>query len=203
MRHESSRLLFDYWDALRGKRAAPDRSEFEPTELRGILQDMFILSREQSESGVTWHYRLAGTRLSSHAGSDLKGAPFGRWWCEESKSDGLRLADAVAREALGTVGGVEGLSIDESRHGFEILMLPLVHEGRTSGRIVGGFFPSQRLRARPGLAIREIRLLSARMLSQSALPVSGAPVFGMPRADIEALVAKRRHLLLIEGGRRD
>ena len=43
MKHSTSRMLFSYWDALRGERAAPERSEIEPGEIRHILADTFIL----------------------------------------------------------------------------------------------------------------------------------------------------------------
>ena len=37
------RELFDYWDALRGTRTAPDRSEIDPGAIRASLPNMFVL----------------------------------------------------------------------------------------------------------------------------------------------------------------
>ena len=43
MKHPTSRMLFSYWDGLRGARAARERGEIEPGEIRHILADTFVL----------------------------------------------------------------------------------------------------------------------------------------------------------------
>ncbi|HEY0354137.1 MAG TPA: PAS domain-containing protein, partial [Enterovirga sp.] len=62
MKHATSRMLFSYWDSLRGERAAPERSDVEPGAIRHILADTFILGID-GEAGAT--FRLAGTRCSA------------------------------------------------------------------------------------------------------------------------------------------
>ena len=59
MKHATSRLLFAYWDGLRGDRAAPERSQIEPGQIRHILADTFILAIEPDGQA---EFRLAGTR---------------------------------------------------------------------------------------------------------------------------------------------
>src|SRR6266478_3246009 len=44
MKHPSSREFFAYWDEKRGGARAPDRSEIEPSALRELLGDIFVLS---------------------------------------------------------------------------------------------------------------------------------------------------------------
>ena len=56
MKHATSRMLFAYWDAARGERASPERSEIEPGAIRHILADTFIL--EIGANG-TAEFRLA------------------------------------------------------------------------------------------------------------------------------------------------
>ncbi len=43
MRFEKSKQLYNYWLNLKGNRAAPQRSEIEPGDIRKLLGDTFIL----------------------------------------------------------------------------------------------------------------------------------------------------------------
>src|SRR5215204_4458470 len=43
MKHATTRMIFGYWDALRGERSAPERGEIEPGEIRHVLADTFVL----------------------------------------------------------------------------------------------------------------------------------------------------------------
>ncbi len=43
MRFENSKQLYSYWLNLKGDRKAPDRSEIEPSDIRSLLGDTFIL----------------------------------------------------------------------------------------------------------------------------------------------------------------
>ncbi len=92
MRHGGSRKLFDYWNTLRAGRTAPERSEIEPSDIRSILGDTFIL--EVSMQFRTVSFRLAGTRLCAAHGRELKGLGFLALWSEE---DNYEIARSVAR----------------------------------------------------------------------------------------------------------
>src|SRR5881628_908201 len=60
VKHASSRLLYGYWNALRGSRAAPDRGDIEPGGMRRALGDSFILAFDAADDHL---FRLAGTRI--------------------------------------------------------------------------------------------------------------------------------------------
>ena len=60
MKHATSRELYDYWDRLRRGQPAPHRSDIEPSDIRRILADTFILEVADRE---TYAIRLAGTRI--------------------------------------------------------------------------------------------------------------------------------------------
>lgn len=92
MRHENSRQLHLYWNVLRGSRSAPERSEIEPSDIRSILGDTFIL--EVSNALRTISFRLAGTRLCAAHGRELKGLGYLALWSEE---DNFEIARAVNR----------------------------------------------------------------------------------------------------------
>src|SRR5680860_1013092 len=84
MRHENSRILFAYWERIRSGRQAPRREEIEPSDIRHLLGDTFIL--DVSGSLRTISYRLAGTRLCAAYGKELKGMGFLVPWDEMAVS---------------------------------------------------------------------------------------------------------------------
>src|SRR5918997_383905 len=70
MKHPTSRMLFSYWDALRGDRAAPERGDVEPGDIRHILADTFILEIGEDRRAT---FRLGGTRVCALFARELKG----------------------------------------------------------------------------------------------------------------------------------
>jgi hypothetical protein len=200
MRQDSTRALHAYWTTLRGARPMPERDEIEPSAIRALLQDMFILGRDGDPSGrAIWRYRLAGTRVSALAGRDLKGVPFFSWW--DSGREGERLATGVANDMMPLVAGIDGEGLDGARHGLELLMLPLAHEGRTGGRVIGGFFPTPALRAKPGTRLGSITLISARTLLPGSNAMRREGDFGVTRADDAVAARTRARFRVIEGGK--
>jgi hypothetical protein len=72
MKHPSNRELFD-WNMRRGERLAPERADIEPSAIRKILGDAFVLERHGVSNPV---FRLAGTRLCALFARELKGESF-------------------------------------------------------------------------------------------------------------------------------
>ncbi|PMU88438.1 PAS domain-containing protein, partial [Pseudomonas sp. GP01-A4] len=73
MKHPSSRAFFAYWDKMRGSARAPDRAAIDPTAVRELLGDIFVLSCEPKTG---FPFRVAGTRVCALAGRDLKDQGF-------------------------------------------------------------------------------------------------------------------------------
>ena len=74
MKHPSNRELFDYWNERRGNRLAPERADIEPSAIRQVLGDTFVLA---TDDGIGYYpFRLAGTRLCALFGRELKGESF-------------------------------------------------------------------------------------------------------------------------------
>ncbi len=133
MKQPTTRILYGYWNDVRGSRLAPTRFEIEPSRMASVLSETFIL--ERAEDG-TYPFRLAGTRICEQFGRELRGEDF----------LGLTGSDrrAVSR-ALGAVtqaGAVLVLEIEaETGDGrtalFEALVLPLVHPATDVTRYLG------------------------------------------------------------------
>jgi hypothetical protein len=186
MRHPTSRILFSYWDGLRGERSAPERGEIEPGAIRHVLADTFILALE----GGTPNFRLAGTRLCALFGGEMKELPLIDLWQEDGRHDMRRLVEAIMDDAAGVVGGVTGRTRSGHAIDLELLMLPLRHRGKTHARILGALSPAT-VPAWLGLdPVDSLRTLSLRMIWSGAREkVATDPA------------SRRRRLVVHEGGR--
>jgi hypothetical protein len=138
MKHPSVRELYRYWNAQRGPRAAPERSDIEPGPIRRALADTFILAYDTT----TGHsFRIAGTRLCAAFGRELRGAAFVNLWDQKSSRSINDLVGAVTRESVGAVAGARGCSADGDVLDFELVLLPLRHQTATDARVLGALAP--------------------------------------------------------------
>jgi hypothetical protein len=134
MRYEASRTLFNYWDGLRAGGLAPDRADIEPRAIAGILGDTFIL--ESDRQGFA-PYRLAGSRVCTLFGQEMKGLAFLHHFAGQDRAKvthGLSNANAAP---TGLLIVAEGLSMAGQTVPLELLILPLAHRGRIGSRMIG------------------------------------------------------------------
>src|SRR5215469_4811104 len=103
MKHPVSREFFTYWDRKRGEARAPDRSDIDPSALRELLADIFVLSYD-TEAG--YPFRVAGTRVCALFGRDVKDRSFPALFGKESRRDIEEIVSAVAEEMLPAVAGI-------------------------------------------------------------------------------------------------
>ena len=133
MKHPSTRALFEYWNARRGSRPAPERCEIDPAAIRTVLADTFILGLE----GRTGHpFRIAGTRVCAAFGRELKNEDFIELWRRDDRVLIGKLLTVVTRELIGFVACAHVAS-EDGELDFELLVLPLEHRGRSDVRLLG------------------------------------------------------------------
>lgn len=138
MKHPSTREFFAYWDEKRGTARAPDRSDFDPSAVRDLLGDIFVLSYEATGG---FPFRVAGTRVCALAGRDLKDNSFTALFGEESRSEIDEVATVVAEETLGLVAGITAERADHSHAHLELLLLPFNARAHTPVSITGLLAP--------------------------------------------------------------
>jgi hypothetical protein len=188
MKVASTKIVFDYWDGLRGQRSAPERAEIEPGAIRHALADAFML---ENDSGRLI-FRLAGSRLCALAGHDLKGMPLASLWATPTLANDMeRLGRSVMDESAGAIAGMIGETADGRSVNVEFLLLPLRHLGRTHARLMGSLAP---LNAPPWLGHAPVtitRLISVRMMWPDGF------LRALPGAE-----ARRSQFVVIEGGLR-
>lgn len=139
MKQATTRMLFSYWDSLRGERAAPERGEIEPGEIRHILADTFILELSGDRSATV---RLAGTRFCALFGGELKGRGFETLWAERAAREVRRYVDIVVDETAGLVMGLDAKNPRGEALDLEMILLPLRHRGKPHARILGALAPA-------------------------------------------------------------
>lgn len=146
MKHDWTADLLTYWDRLRGTRAAPDRRDISPRALGGKLPNIFILRSDTEDTSDTeaadipqarqWQFRLAGTRLCTIYGRELRNTRFLSLWHDDVRiwlAEQLHLSGLDYRPLR-----LEhtGQTLNEKSCHFETLLLPL-HESDGSLAWIG------------------------------------------------------------------
>jgi hypothetical protein len=140
MKHPSVRELYHYWNARRGLQAAPERSDIEPSAIRRVLADTFVLA---FDARAGHPFRIAGTRVCAAFGCELRGTAFVDVWDLESQPLVRDLLGTVAHESVGVVASARGRNAQGAELDFELLALPLRHRARTDARILGALAPTE------------------------------------------------------------
>ena len=138
MKHPSSRQFFAYWDAKRGHARAPDRSEIEPSAVRELLGDIFVLGYE-NEAGFP--VRVAGTRVCALLGRDAKDSSFTALFADESRREIEDIVTYVAEEMLAAVAGITATSEDGRTAHLELLLLPFNNRAHAPISVTGLLAP--------------------------------------------------------------
>jgi hypothetical protein len=159
MKHPSSREFFAYWDAKRGDARAPDRSEIEPSAVRGLLGDIFVLSYDHDAG---YPFRVAGTRLSALLGRDLKDVSFSALFAPESRREIEDVISYVAEEMLAAVAGITATSEDGRTAHLELLLLPFSARAHAPISLTGLLAPFESGHG----PLRDFELTSWRYVSQ-------------------------------------
>ncbi len=134
MKHKTSTLLYQYWNELRGGRKAPSRFEVEPVNIGIILSQTFILEYVDAQ---TIRFRLAGTKICEQFGHEFRGINFLDLWTDTDRIGFQRqFANINAHAAIG-LSTITGTITNGSTAQFEVLILPLTHNGSQITRFLG------------------------------------------------------------------
>ncbi len=210
MRFEKSKQLYSYWLKLKGTRAAPERSEIEPSDIRELLGDTFILEINHAAKYVI--YRLAGTRLCSAYGKELKGLGYFVHWNEQDNVEVINAINSVHTNFLPCVLSHYGQTQEQRFLAYETLLLPLQPINDGTSRILGLCTPDKKpfwLGVEP---IVNNKLRSIRQIGKSDIKNDKTtPTLTPPPIQHDALQEKPRkfdgknriigHLTLLDGGK--
>jgi hypothetical protein len=208
MKQPTTRELFDYWNRLRGERAAPDRAEIDPAAIRNVLADTFMLEVDGERQ---FPIRLSGSRMNALFCREKKGHSFlDMWPAAESRKIAaalLTVTDAACPIIAEAEAAPEGYGVQ----GLEILFLPLRHGGESKARILGSLSLIRRppwigLLPTSALTLKSLRKIDGSTVVFAAGPSlnapGGAPIrSAQPALNGSADFEMRGHLRVFRGGR--
>jgi len=211
MKHSASRELYEYWNRVRGKERAPHRSAIEPSDIRRVLADTFILEVVNRE---TFTVRLAGTRVCSIYCRELKGTNFFDLWRNDDRSAMATLAAAVVEDGAAAVVTIEAKTARDQSVASELILLPLRHNGPTFDRVLGSLAVLERpywVGSEPVISqtIASLRLVwpdeapkfMRRRTDQPAPAKAPPPPPSAPVAFPVPNSRRRGHLFVVDGGK--
>jgi hypothetical protein len=211
VKHSASRELFEYWNRVRGSERAPHRSAIEPSDIRRVLADTFILEVADREN---YTVRLAGTRVCSIYCRELKGSNFFDLWRADDRSAMATLAAAVSEDGAAAVVTVEAKTARDQEVAAELLLLPLRHSGQNFDRVLGSLAVLERPYWLGNEPIERQTIASLRLIWPDE-----TPQFGRRRNDVSAVPRsapassgtvvplpvpnsrRRGHLFVVDGGK--
>ncbi|MGH6866366.1 MAG: PAS domain-containing protein [Methyloceanibacter sp.] len=191
MQQPTTRQLFAYWDKVRNGRIAPRRFEIEPAKIAGLLPETFIA---EGAGLLGIRFRLAGTKICEHFGRELRGMDFLNLWSTDDRDAVTSLARNVFADAAVGYGTFRAHTETSRQVDFEILLLPLIHRGRSINRLLGAI-----------TAIEPPFWLGAEPLTRQEIVElhlhwpEGIPAFVAHGAKTQGLT--RRRFRVVEGGR--
>ncbi|MHB2265516.1 PAS domain-containing protein [Aliihoeflea sp. PC F10.4] len=203
MRLHGTIAMFRYWNMLRAGRPAPSRAEIDPTAIRKWLPDIFILEFDDDRSV---QFRLAGTRLCSIFGKELRHTHFRDLWSFDDRVTVSALVEASLNQQATIVMDVRAGTGDGHEADFELLLLPL-HAGPGLPRTIGLVTTEEQPFWLGSHPVMDLRLHGARLVDPDAIPIldigartpSLAPDMFEP-AD-ERGARRVRHLVVHDGGK--
>ncbi len=178
----------------------PERSAIMPSQCASILGDMFILDLTSLEPT----YRLAGTRLCSLFGTELRDKRFADIYRAADRNVVSGWADQLHNEKALVLLCSRAANGAGETVTLETLLMPLANGGRMNERLLGVTVPAAEPYWMGDAAIDEMTLLTARSQTPwrdltSLQEPSLSPVeFGeLPN---HPAMRKVRHLGVLEGG---
>ncbi len=204
MKNKTSTTLYSYWNEVRSGRLAPRRFDIEPARIAGILSETMIL---EHVSGEELRFRLAGTRVTEHFGTELRGRNFLDLWSEADRTTLQRKLMALQDQ-----GGALRLEIQASTAGgrtvvLEAMLLPLIHTPDIVDRFLGSISPITHPLWLGTEPLSTLELVEAEVVWPEGRPFAVAermnqtPVL-TPQATAGRLVRfQRRQFRVLDGGR--
>jgi hypothetical protein len=132
--HPSLQNLHEYWNAQRGTRSMPARSDIDPVDLKPILPVMILI--DVVPDPRRYVYRLVGTHEVEMRGSDPTGKPVEEAYYAESAEDTTYYLDRVVRTRQPVLyrGTYQPLSTRTQRE--DVIFLPLSNNGEAVNMIM-------------------------------------------------------------------
>ena len=141
MLHSNTERLIDYWRERKRGAFSPARTSIDPTELSGLLPQVFILGRMAPGRFV---FRLAGGLVSQVHSRDLRRVDFLELWGAEDRPRLAAALEAARRGCEPVVAVVEARSLRGAAR-IELSLAPLLADTAPQDRVLGLYQPLEPL----------------------------------------------------------
>ncbi len=126
-----------YWNALRGTRLMPQRSEIDPRGLKGALEYCFVL--ERIAPGLA-RLRVAGSHLGDLMGMEVRGMPISAFLTTDSREEfGKALEEVFETPCVATIELSAETGYGRPEMKARMVLMPVRSDLGDASRILGGF----------------------------------------------------------------
>lgn len=206
MQTTTAKAVYAYWSRVRGGRDVPNRRDIEPADLRQFLPDLFILE-PAPEPGTT--FRLAGTRLCTLFGRELRAAGFQRLFAPDVRAQISRICANILAQRTPAALQVSAYGRSAQPVPIEILLLPMTSHSSRADRIFGVLCPVDavqpldvpfRYMTVDSVAIINHEQENTFLQTHTPIPLP-ASVLAVSKQDFGQVVRRVLHLRVFDGGK--
>ncbi|KIN61086.1 PAS domain family protein [Sulfitobacter noctilucae] len=142
-----------YWQALRGTRLLPKRSDIDPRGIEQALENAFIL--ERIAPGIA-RMRIAGSHLNDLMGMEVRGMPLTAFFTPDTRAEVADLLEVVFQTpAIATLHMASPAAGGRPKIEARLVLLPLKSDLGDVSRVLGCFVSKGDL----GMAPRRFELI--------------------------------------------
>ena len=193
--HAGCRDLFRHWEAMRGERPAPGRSDLDLRRLGDLLPYLAIIEKNPRTGSFRW--RLAGTGICQLYRQELTGGNVLAGFDAFETNVIGRLLDGVVADKQPCLLRLRFTTDLGHVIGAEMIGLPLACSDNRTIHILGGLFPFQdNVASLPHRQVASLELAAARSIWTEHLPDPGQTQTSRP-----GLRRAEPALRVIPGGR--
>lgn len=135
LRAHALKILYAYWQEIRGDRPAPTRADIDPARIVSVLPTISLYDVE--ENPRRYRIRLTGTRNVSWYGCDLTGSYLDEIDLGAERTAILSFIDRVVLKAVPAHMTGEYVKHDGRTIRYERLLLPLSNDGDRVDMLLG------------------------------------------------------------------
>ncbi|MDF2118136.1 PAS domain-containing protein [Roseiarcaceae bacterium H3SJ34-1] len=194
MKQAATRELYNYWNDLRQQRAAPNRIDLNPTAIRGVLSNTFMV---EVDAGRSYPLRIVGSRMTALFRRELNTEAFMGLWVRDDRRLMMQIIQTVLDEPIPAVVGITAAPPARAPIELELLLLPLRHEGKTHSRMLGSLVPASIPSWYGIIGVEALQVETSRFI-HDRISVDGARHMIGSAAET---ARRRAHLVVLDGGR--
>lgn len=180
-----------YWEALRGSRLLPKRSDIDPRGIEQALENAFIL--ERIAPGIA-RLRIAGSHLNDVMGMEVRGMPLTSFFVPAARAEIADLLEVVFQTpAVSTLNLRSTVAAGCPELEARLILLPLKSDLGDVSRVLGCLV----VKGQIGLAPRRFEIARKEVMQITAgLPC--LPALPKPSTHAQPVLPVQRHVGMAE-----